>query len=260
MGNFVPEFKTYKDNYRRMSEPMDSLGTRFGNAMSNTQGGLKGDVYSKVADSDLPNRLFARKDGVEVLVDALSGGKNATPAARAEAQKQVDSMVENWIVESVRGGKKSGTQALQQLAAPQMRSTLAAVPSVGPRLATQFGKEAKAEAVIGKVGKKAESLGAQGAQAKDAASAIKNEISMADEKAALPGEKSQREAYNAYVAALAKARRANIVPPEQYKAAIALVDRAVTLQDKTARIQKLMKRIAWGGALIGTGYEVKGVL
>lgn len=260
MGEFVPEFKAYKDKYRAMSEPMDSLGTRFGRAVSSTEGGLKGDVYAKVADSDLPNRLFARKDGVEVLVDALSGGKKATPEARASAQRQVNTMVENWIVESVRGGKKTGQGALQQLAAPQMRSTLSAVPSVEKRLATQFGREAKTEAVIGKVTKKGEELGKQGATAKDAATTIRNEISMADEKAALPGVKSKREAYNSYVSAMAKARRANIIPSEQYKAALALVDRATTLEDKTATIQRLMKRIAIGGAAVGTGYEIKGVL
>ena len=245
MQAFVPEFKTYKDNYEKLSEPLESLGTRFGKALSSTEGGMSENAYNKVADADLPNRLFAKKDGVELMIDALSGGKSGDKAARAEATKQVNHMVENWIVETTRAKGPAG--ALARIAAPEMQGTLSAVPEVAAKLGTKFGQAAGVERAAGQVGKTISSLGERGAK-------MKTDLDMAEAMG------DTADAYNAYVKSLNTGRRAGIIPKQQYDAAIKLVERANTLEEKTATIQRLMKRIVYGGALIGTGAEVRNIL
>jgi hypothetical protein len=247
MQKFVPEFKTYKDTYRTMSEPLESLGTRFGKAISSTEGGMTESAYSKVAGADLPGRLFAKKDGVELMIDALAGGKNAPAEARAAAAKQVDKMVENWIVESTRTKGPSG--AVKQLAAPSMQGTLSAAPGASARLSQRFGEAAKQEATSESLGKTISGLGDRGSK-------MRTDIQMADELAAQPGAASQQKAYDAYVNALKTGRRAGIVPKQQYEAALSLIDRAATVTEKSAIAKRLLGRIAIVGGLAATGHEV----
>lgn len=253
MQEFVPSFGAYKSTYAQMSEPLNSLGTRFGKALSGTEGGLKGEAYAKVANSDLPSRLFSKKEGGELLVDALSGGKNASPEMRARAQKQVDEMVENWIVESSR--MQPAKAALEGLAAPKMQGSLAATPSVVPKVTSRLEARAGLEAASETAAKKAGALSAGGAKATEAATKMRTDIEIADTLASQPGAKSQQAAYDGYVKALGTARRAGVIQPEQYKSAQALIDKAATLEERTATIRRILKRVVWGGAAAAGGYE-----
>jgi hypothetical protein len=260
IAKFVPEHRAAADAYRKLSEPMESLGTRFGRAMSETEGGLKGEAYTKVADQDIPARIFAKRDGVELMVDALSGGKGATPAARAAAQAQVDTMVENWILEGVRAGGKTGSKAAEAIAVPQMKATLGAVPAVQAKLGKQFGKEAGIERSMEFIGKEAEKRAASADIAIKGEARIKKALSDADAMAAQGGAKSQKQAYDGYVGALRSEYSAGVISKEKYLAALALIDRAATLEARTAKAQALAKKLIYGGAAIGAGYELKGLV
>lgn len=260
IAEFVPEHAVAADAYRKLSEPMESLGTRFGRAMSETEGGLKGEAYAKVADQDIPGRIFAKKDGVELMVDALSGGKAATPAARASAQAKVDQMVENWILEGVRAGGKTGARAAEAIAAPQVKATLGAVPAVQRKLGEQFGKEAGIERSMEFIGKEAEKRGVSAEVAAKGAARIKKALSDADALAAQGGVKSQKQAYDAYVGALRSEFQAGVINKEKYMAALALIDRATTVEARTAKAQALAKKLVYGAGAIGAGYELKGLV
>lgn len=253
--SFVPEHAAATDKYRMLSEPLESLGTRFGRAVTSTEGGLKSDAYTKIADQDLPAKLFAKKDGIELVVDALAGGKSASKEARLAAQTQVDTMVENWIMEGARGAQgNTGAKAAQALAAPQMQATMQAVPNVASRLGQKFGAEAQTAERIPQVGKASETARSE-AQLSAAAKA-KVEKSMAQaEVDYVHG--SKKTAYQGYVNAL----RQNMVgDPDRYKAAIALIDRAATLQEKTDKARSLAMKIGIGGAAVGTGIEIRGLM
>lgn len=252
MQEFVPEFGQYKNTYRQLSEPLDSISTRLGKAISDTEGGIKGDVYSKIGSADLPGKLFAKKEGIDLLTDALAGGKNATPEARAAAAKQVDGMVENWILESVR--TKSPQASVDFLQAPKTRAALSGVPQLESKLTTRFKSMQALEDTSAQLGKFSEQMGKKAETATVAANKLKNDIAIGDSLAELPGALSQQKAYEAYTNALARARSAQLIPPEQYKAAIQLMDRAQTLEEKT-RIARRLAAIVGGTTGVIAGEE-----
>lgn len=247
MQQFVPEFKVYKDTYRAMSEPMESLGTRFGRAMAGTEGGLKEGAYSKVANADLPNRIFAKKEGVELMIDALAGGKNAPPAARTAAARQVDQMVENWILEQSR--QKAPSAALEGLSAPGMRGPLSSVPGAEKRLTERFGQAKSTAETSEKVGKLA-------VERKDIGAKLRTDLVEADRLAASVDAKSQAKAVDAYKAILARGKTSGAITKEKYDAALALIDRAATIEERAAKAKKLAAKIALYVGLPAVGVEV----
>ena len=231
MQDFAPSFTKYKNQYAEMSKPLESFDTRLGKVLSGTEGGLGGTAYNKIANSDLPNKLFAKKEGVELLVDALSGGKNVEPKTRELAQKQVDQMVENWIVESTRG--KSGIEALKQIQAPGMQGTLSSTPNLVPKLTSKFESRSAMEKMAG--------------SGKSAALAEKMKLDMteADHLMTSGSYELQQKGVKIYENLL---KRENI-PPEQYRAALQYIDRSASAEERTERLRTLVKRIGgYGGA------------
>jgi hypothetical protein len=194
------------------------------------------------------------------MVDALSGGKGATKEARAAAQAKVDQMVENWILEGVRAGGKTGTKAAEAIATPQMKATLGAVPEVQRKLGAQFSKEAGIERSMEFIGKEAEKRGASAEMASKGVARIRKALADADALAAQGGAKSQKQAYDAYVGALRSEFQAGVITKEKYLAALDLIDRAATIEARSAKAQSLAKKLIYGGAAIGAGYELKGLV
>ena len=254
MQEFVPEFKQYKENYAKNSDPLHSLDTRFGKAITSTEGGLKADAYSKVAPQDLPNRLFSKKEGIDLVVDALSGGKNAAPEARAAAEAQVSHMVENWILSDTK--ELSGEKAVAKLRAPQMEAALSAVPKVAQRLTSKFESRAALEARSTQLAADAKAAQGRAAQATEAANKMKTDIEMADTLNAMPDASSKEKAFQGYMNALARERSAGLIDPAKYKATMELVSRANTLAERTRLARKIAGRIAGLGTAIFVGSEV----
>jgi hypothetical protein len=69
---------------------------------------------------------------------------------------------------------------------------------------------------------------------------------------------SKQKAYDGYVAALRQAMATT--DPAKYKAALALIERAGTLQAKTEKAESLAKKFLYGAAAVGAGYEARDVL
>ncbi len=250
----VPEHAAASNKYRELSEPLESLGTRLGKALTSTEGGLKGEAYSKIAAQDLPGRIFAKKDGVELMVDALAGGKGATPAARAAAQRQVDRMVEDWVMESVRGGKGAvGKAAAEKIAAPQMQATLQAVPKVEQRLASRFEREATKGKAVEELGVAAKGARGEAEMVSSKRQAVMDDIKLAEDAATRGNDKL---AYDLYVKAINK----SLPDSATRQAAIGLVERAGTLREQTDKARALAKKFITGAALVGAGYEAKGLM
>jgi len=256
IAKFVPEHAAAAAKYAELSQPLESLATRIGKAVTGTEGGLKGEAYSKIAAQNLPQRLFSTKDGIDLVVDAISGGKNAAPAARKAAQAQVDQMVEHWIMESARGSTgTTGAAAAKTLQAPQMAATLQAVPGVGKKLAGQFAGEERVAAMGERAATTAKAAGGEAKAAAGAKARVDKAMAQA-EVDYVHG--SKQKAYESYVAALRQSMAD--IDPAKYKAAIGLIERAGTLQQKTDKARALAKKFLWGAAAVGAGYEAKGVL
>ena len=249
MQKFVPEFKAYKDRYAAMSQPMNFINTRLGKALLGTEGGLQGDAFAKVAPQDLPGKLFAKRDGQSMLVEILAGGPDAAPAAKVAAAQKVNQMVENWILETTR--PKSAAGALEHMQQPQMTATMAGSP-VKEALEKKFGSAARMETQAKEAGDLAKGLGEKGKAATKVAEDMRLKIKTADLKAAQPGKSSQEEAFRGYKSALESAWKDGAIPEPQYKAALALFDRAATLEEQTKSAQRIAKWAVYvaGGGLI----------
>lgn len=250
IAKFVPEHAKAASEYARLSEPLESFATRIGKAVTSTEGGIKGDSYAKIASQNLPQKLFGTRDSIELVVDALAGGKKGP--ARAAAQAKVDQLVEHWIMEGARGAEgRVGAGAAKQLAAPQMQATMQAVPRVGQRVTEQLGREAATESKIAQAGAGAKAARGEAEIAASAKAKVDKALAQADVDFT-HGSKSK--AYDGYVSAL---RQSMAGDPERYRAAIALIERAGTLQAKTDKARSLAKRFAWGGGLAVAGFEAK---
>jgi len=256
IAEFVPEHAAAAEKYKELSKPLESLSTRIGKAVTGGEGGIKGDAYAKVASQNLPQRLFGTKDAIDLVVDAIAGGKDAPPAARAAAQAQVDKMVEHWIMESARGAKgATGEASANALKTPKMEATLRAVPKVEEKLRPQFDAETRMARQGERAAKTAKTADAEAKAAAGAKARIDNAMKQAEVDFAAG---SQKAAYDGYVAALRQSMAD--LDPAKYKAAIALIERAGTLQAKTDKARSLAKRFITGAALVGAGYEAKGLM
>lgn len=256
MQQFVPEFGSYKANYAKASEPLHSLDTRLGKAISGAEGGLHGDAYAKVAAQDLPARMFAKKEGIDLVVDALAGGKTATAEARSAAAKQVDTMVENWILENTKA--MTGAEAGKHLAAPQVGATMSAVPKVAERLATRFESRAALEQNSANLKTSAEKASKASADLSENSTKMRQDLENSDILSRQPDAASKQDALKGYLQVLARARSAGLVTPEKYKATLDLVSRANTLEERTARARGIAKKIAGGGVAVFLGKEYFG--
>ena len=256
MQEFLPSFGEYKSTYRTMSEPLDSLNTRPGEALSGTEGGLQGTEYSKIAKADLPNKLFAKKEGIDLLTDAIAGGKNAPAEARAAAKLKVNGMVEDWIAESVR--QKTSKAASDFVAAPKMQSALEG--RVPPPIEKMIARKGQLEGRVEAFGSKAKGLEAEAeTKIKTAQSRFTDKIAKGDYLAQQPS--FQADAYAEYRSALTTAGSAKLIPETQFKAALKLLNDAATMEEKTETARRLVKKMGlYSAGGVGAAYEIKRLL
>lgn len=255
IATFVPEHAAAAAKYAELSQPLESLATRIGKAVTGTEGGLKGEAYSKISAQNLPQRLFSTKDGIELVVDAIAGGKGAKPAARVAAQAQVDQMVEHWIMESARGAKgATGEAAANALRTPQMAATMQAVPKVAERLGKQFASEERMAATGSRAADTAKTAAAEAKAAAGAKVKIDTAIKDADAYYQIGNKDKALAAYSNAM------RQALAGEPGKYRAALELIDRAGTLQAKTDKARSLAKKFLWGAGGVAAGMEIKGLM
>ena len=256
--DFVPEHAQAAAEYRRLSAPMETLGTKYGKALTATRGGVGEDAYEVVAAQQLPDRLFGTRAGVEAMVDALAGGKEG--AERVAAQQQVDRMVENWVLSKAAG--RVGQDAAKTLDAPGIRATLGAMPDVASRVGQTFQSEAK----MARMGVNAQS---QADAAKLTATGLKNQqaklqglLKDADALSKAGSAKYQKQGFDEYVSAMRNMVKSGDLPPDKFKAALGLLDRAESLQAKTDLARKITYGVAGLAGVAGAakvGVQLPGV-
>lgn len=260
MGEYVPEFKQYKEGWAQLSKPLESMGTKLGRAVFGAEGGIKDEAYAKVAAQDLPGKFFANREGVDTLVDALAGGKGADAVARAHAEKLAQGMALKYFEEKAR---LMGAEAMQKFVqAPAQRGALEAMPKVQSALERQatlgVGRTAKVELL-----KSAESAAAR--RSEEAAKAarefrqtisnLREQVFKADTLAMQQSVAFQSQALTGYKKALEGARKVGAVSDTDFQAMMAMLDRAKTAQEKMQFLRHTVKTALWVTVGVGAGAE-----
>jgi len=274
----TPAYAAAKEEWAANSKPLADMNTKYGKVLEATAGDSREPV---VAAQDLPKRLFAEKEGIEIYRRLLAG-KDPTPEALAEAEKTTNRLVENWVLAKV---PESGAAAAKQIApGSQLASTLQAVPKVAESLKTRFDTRAALEASSERLAKQADAARASGEKALTASqkqaeatrlisTRIKTDLDNVDILAARPDATSQTEAINGCLSILERERRAGLITPEKYRAAETLIskaniaeEQAITaeqhvkeLQERTKRARRIVFGIAGGIAGVGEAKRIFGL-
>lgn len=244
MGEFVPEHIAYKENWRKLSEPLNSKGTALNKAIFSTEGGLKGDAYAKISAENIPKKLFSSRNNINIAVDALAGGSNAAPEARAAAEKQIQELALRYFAEETR--PMSTASKGNFLNEPARRDVLERLPTVqkklGGELAEKLFAEARSKALATQEAKAAKASAEAGAQArvmKMEANAIREELFRADALLGKPDGASQKAAAGAYRAILKHTRDSGAISESKYKAMLEMISRVATVQEQAAYLRKV---------------------
>lgn len=245
LAEFAPTYGKAKATYAKMSEPIESVNTRLGRALRGTEGGLQEKAYNKIADQDLPGKLFAKKEGIELMVDAFAGGAKATKESRKAAQLKVDGMVEKWLLESMRG--KTGAQSADKLA--QMRSTLEGAPAVGAKLTARAKGLAQKEADLRTASEQAAAARSSRAARMRAQDTVRIAREEGDSLSRLPDKVSQKKALDAYMRAIEAGRRSGVVSADEMRTVHELISRKNTLEEKMKSAQKVASYLKVAGAI-----------
>ena len=242
LGEAIPEHRKASNEYRRLSKPLETASTRFGDLITETVGGIGKDAYSKFDKTKLPQQIFTNTNYVDMLEDALAGGKGTTGPAREMARKQVSSMYENWLMETIRGGEtgKTGQGALSRLEDKNLRPMTERFPEVKSAASRTFQGEVAKEKSMKELAASAEQSRAKAATSASEREKVNGLLRSADELAKGDA-KQQRAAFNDYSQMLKSKVAAGELPPELFRATLKLAARAESEQART----DIMRKVAW---------------
>lgn len=269
MGEFVPAHKVFKENWRNNSRPLDVLDTKFANFLTDAKGGVDGTAYHNLHPSELPKKFFEKQGGMELLTDALAGGKAGdaaiTAEARAHAAAQVDNMALKYFQEMGRG--MTAERKAQFVANPVNRGVMERLPAAKAGLLQGARQEQKLRGGLEAVKANESNALKYVEEAKTTARAeraagmkLQGEIAGADAKFATKEPKLVREALGEYRSVLEQAQAHGAITREQYKLALDLVARANGSVEKAARLHKISGIIArWAAAGAAGAVGVMGV-
>jgi len=198
--------------------------------------------------------LPAQIDAILAELDAASLHK---AMAQLEEWRETVALLQSSLQLSVQILTRSTSPAASVCTLPliDLAATLQAVPGVGKKLAGQFAGEERVAAMGERAATTAKAAGGEAKAAAGAKARVDKAMAQA-EVDYVHG--SKQKAYESYVAALRQSMAD--IDPAKYKAAIGLIERAGTLQQKTDKARALAKKFLWGAAAVGAGYEAKGVL
>lgn len=121
MKSFEPKFSTYLDNYKRLSENIESVGTKLGKALVGVEKDAPG--YYATAARDLPARAFANPENVKILIEAM--GNNPQPVYAAAERYFANKMAEEGTVEGARKFlTKDTTRSLLKTLGPEFEKRI----------------------------------------------------------------------------------------------------------------------------------------
>jgi hypothetical protein len=253
MEEFEPAYKHANAEYRRLSEPLDTIGTKYGKSILGTEGGIAKDAFVKVDPSTIPEKMFSKPEGRKQMVHALSGGKNASSEAVAAAQKKVDELTADWLSEKYR--QSSSTTAKKALSAPGMHDIM--TRGVQERVVPQVTKKSLLEAQAEGAGRATKNLESLSGKVRSKADLISQKLEEAETKMVLGDKTSIKEAYSAYRSALTSAGLSR----EEFKAANELISRANTVEEKTRIMRKIFGYADGSAAGMGAaGYGLHEVM
>lgn len=259
MGEYVPEFNQYKEGWATLSKPLESMGTKLGRAVFGAEGGIKSDAYVKVASEDLPGKFFGSKEGVDTLVDALAGGKNAPIEAWDKADKLAQRMALQYFEEKSR---QMGAEAMQKFVqSPAQRGVLEAMPKVSGALERQaalgvqrVGKVASLKEAEAAATKRAEVAAAKARDFRKTVGSLRESVFKADAMGEQKSAAFQAKAVTAYKTALDGARKAGAVSDTDYKAMMGMLDRVQGEREKLLLLKRIVHSALWisGAGFAGT--------
>jgi hypothetical protein len=258
MGEFVPQFKSYKQGWAELSKPLEAKGTRFGKAVFGAEGGVKSDAYQKISSEQLPAKFFSNSEGVKALMDSLAGGKGASEEARAHASKLVQDLAMKYFMEKTRPMEGAALEKFVQ--SPEVRDTLGELPKVGAALKGKASGMTAREQGIRTLAEQAKTAQAQ-AQAAQARrvqvlaqrQALAADLSRADVLAASKSLKGQSEAATAYKQILTKAHKNGTIPTEKYQAIMTVFDQLQSQKEAADFVRKAAHATMWltGAGVVG---------
>ena len=254
MKAFAPKHEIASTNYAKNSEALNTVNTRFGKLLGETEGGLKGNAFNKTSAQELPDKIFRNKEGIQMLKEAIAGGPNAPNSTVAMADTVVNDLVENWIV--AKNSVESSEKALNNLKVPGMKSTLSVVPEVETKVTQRFQSMAAMERKSKELAEQAKQAEKTSMAAQEAANKMKTDLENADKLSKLPDAKSQQQALTGYMNTLARERNAGLISKEKYDAALDLVSKANTMEEKMARARRIAGKIAGLGTAVFVGKEL----
>jgi hypothetical protein len=79
MKAYEPSFAKYLDNYKRLSENIETAGTKLGKSLVGVEKDAPG--YFSVPAGNLPDKAFSSPENVRILIEAMGGNKEPVLAA-----------------------------------------------------------------------------------------------------------------------------------------------------------------------------------
>jgi hypothetical protein len=254
LAEFAPKHAEASALYRELSKPLATLDTSIGHVIRDTTGGLGKSEYAKVGREKIPAAIFEDSSRIQMLEDALAGGKGTTGPLRETARKQTTDLAENYYMEKIRSGDgKVGKLALESMQSGKNRAVIDTMPEVKSALTRTFTGEADKQKSIAELGKASDT--SRGLAATSEANKLKahHVLDLADELSK-GSVKQQKEAFNLLASKLRQDQKGGLFPKGTLEGILKVVGRAETLQEKTDRMQKFAK---YAAGLAGLGTAAK---
>lgn len=249
----TPAFRVAHDTYREMSVPLEALDTRLGKAITGGEGGITGDAFRKTPADQLPGKFFGDKEGVDLLVNMIAGGRNAGAVERAAAETEVQKLALKYFTTKL---QHASEQKLSDfLRAPENRGALEAMPKVKASLTRQSteatARAARIKALTGveeRAGAKAIEAAAGAKKLQAATISVRNELFVADTNAASTSQADRVKAYSQYSHLLERmvdTQDLGTMSRSDYKAIKVLLARAQTAQEKLKIVQAIGRGVLY---------------
>lgn len=246
MKAYEPKFAKYLDNYRKLSENIENVGTKLGKVLV----GMEKDApaYYATAARSIPDKAFSSPENVRILIEAMGG--NREPVLAAAERYLANKMAEAGTLEKARSflTKDSTRSLLKELGADFEK-----------RIKDKYLTEAatlskRSEALVAEGKRATEQLGLLGKQLEDVrkrSATLNTGLTRID---AAVSDKAKRDAAASLIADLEKE-----VPPQEFARLSNLIEQYKDASTaRTAAMKKLGITAATGtSGAFGTYYGGK---
>jgi len=258
LDEWNPLNKEARTAYGKAAQASDSATAALGKAILGTEGGFNEDAFYKVAPEKIPQRIFENSNNYNIFIEALAGGKGASPEALARATEIADSLGVQYFAAKffpeAEGGAGWGGKVMAGIQNPRV-----AIPSrIKGKLSSEFGdllKMEKTAADLAETGKAWEKNSAELIKKQNDVKALMSD-GMLDLNA--KSEAVRAEGVRKLSRALDKAKEAGFIDEEQSKIAHQLIDNKQYSKEKGRIAQRIGTVLSYmvggyaGGRAVGT--------